>query len=75
MKCTTCFGHGWWPYGHLVALGPIDAGDGLHSIAIKCPWCGVGVKKGERYEKLLKYKKEEEEKASGAKIKTKKSKL
>ena len=57
-KCKMCMGHGWWPFGSLCQLGPMDAGDGMASGAIKCPWCGAGKKKGQRYKDLVKYKEE-----------------
>jgi len=55
-RCNACYGFGWWPYGSLCPLGPIDGGE-MSSIVIKCPWCGAGKKKDERYKKLVVAKK------------------
>jgi hypothetical protein len=52
-KCSECMGYGWWPYGGLSPLGPMDGGE-MRDIAIQCPVCLAGsVKEGKRY-KLLK---------------------
>lgn len=36
--CSTCYGFGMWPDG-TAPMGPIDAGDGMPTIA--CPNCGA----------------------------------
>jgi hypothetical protein len=56
-KCLKCYGHGWWPVGDLVPVGPLDSQE-FGKRTIKCPWCGEGfVDKGERYKALEKLKK------------------
>jgi hypothetical protein len=53
-KCSECMGYGFWPFGDLSPLGPMD-GRGMQEIAIQCPVCLAGsVKAGKRYELLVK---------------------
>lgn len=37
-KCKACLGYGFWAWGHIAPMGPMDAEDGVHTI--KCPECG-----------------------------------
>lgn len=56
MKCTKCYGHGFWPIGPLCPIGPMDAG-GWADKVVKCPWCKAGTAmKNERYKILKKIK-------------------
>lgn len=56
-KCFICYGYGFWPWGDLCPLGPMDGGE-LEEVSIQCPWCKSGKKKsGERYKFLLEHKK------------------
>jgi hypothetical protein len=53
--CEMCIGYGWWAFGNLVPIGPIDYTD--FGKSIKCPWCGAGdVGDGERFESLKKFR-------------------
>jgi hypothetical protein len=54
-KCDKCYGYGWWPIGDLVPLGPMDGSD-FGPASVKCPWCGAGNKKNDKYKLLLKAK-------------------
>jgi hypothetical protein len=53
-NCSHCLGHGFWPVGDLVPIGPIDAME-WGGYVIQCPFCLKGfIKTGERYEALKK---------------------
>jgi hypothetical protein len=54
-KCEQCYECGWWPVGPLSPISPIDAGEWGQKV-VKCPWCGAGHAKGERYEHLARIK-------------------
>ena len=61
--CAKCSGHGWWPIGDLCPMGPIDASE-YKMIVVKCPWCGAGKEKDDRYDKLLKIKEADNDKTN-----------
>lgn len=39
--CNTCYGYGLWAIGEKSPMGPMDASDGVPTIA--CPECGANV--------------------------------
>ena len=52
-KCDFCIGAGFWPFGDLCAIGPMDGREWGKKV-IKCPSCGAGfVDKGERWDILV----------------------
>ena len=38
-KCNLCYGYGFWCWGHIAPMGPMDASDGVPTMP--CPKCGA----------------------------------
>ena len=52
-KCSACWGYGFWSWGHIAPMGPMDAHDGVPTT--KCPECGADpnpINNKERYKEI-----------------------